>query len=53
METPARHHRRNARVRVDRQKTKFLNFRHTGVSHIAQRGRDPRYLLAVVKMMGI
>jgi hypothetical protein len=32
---------------------KFLNFRHTGASRIAQRGRDPRHLLAVVKMMGI
>ncbi len=28
------------------------NFRHTGASHIGQRGRDPRPLLAVVKMMG-
>ena len=34
------------------KKAKFLNFRHTGASHIAQRGRDPRHLLAVVKMMG-
>ena len=34
------------------KKAKFLNFRYTGASHIAQRGRDTRHLLAVVKMMG-
>jgi integrase len=34
------------------KKAKFLNFRQTGASHLAQRGRDPRHLLAVVKMMG-
>jgi hypothetical protein len=34
------------------KKAKFLNFRHTGASNIAQRGRDPRHLLAVGKMMG-
>jgi len=34
------------------KKAKFLNFRHTGASHIAQRGRAARHLLAVVKMMG-
>jgi hypothetical protein len=34
------------------KKAKFLNFRHTGASDIAQRGREPRHLLAVVRMMG-
>jgi hypothetical protein len=41
-----------SRVCADLKKAKFLNFRHAGASHIAQRGRDPRHLLAVVKMMG-
>ncbi len=30
----------------------FFNFRHTGASHIAQRGKTPAHLLAVVQMMG-
>ena len=34
------------------KKADFFNFRHTGASHIAQRGRDPKHLLVVVKMMG-
>ena len=34
------------------KKAKFLNFRPTGASHIAQRARTARNLLAVVKMMG-
>jgi hypothetical protein len=31
------------------KKAKFLNFRHTGASHIAQRRRDPCHLLAVIR----
>ena len=34
------------------KKADFFNFRHTGASDIAQRGRDPKHLLVVVKMMG-
>lgn len=34
------------------KKRDFFNFRHTGASHIAQQGKDPQHLLAVVKMMG-
>jgi hypothetical protein len=34
------------------KKARFLNFRHTGASHIASRGRAARHLLGVVKMMG-
>jgi hypothetical protein len=35
----------------DKRRT-FFNFRHTGASHIAQRGKTPAHLLAVVQMMG-
>ena len=34
------------------KKAKFLNFRHTGASDVAQRGRDASHLLRVVRMMG-
>jgi hypothetical protein len=34
------------------KKGEFFNFRHTGASHIAQRGETLPHLLAVVKMMG-
>ncbi|HXG59317.1 MAG TPA: hypothetical protein VNL91_09875 [Thermoanaerobaculia bacterium] len=34
------------------KKADFFNFRHIGASHIAERARDARHLLAVVKMMG-
>ena len=36
---------------ADKKRT-FFNFRHTGASHIAQRGKTPAHLLAVVKMIG-
>ena len=41
----------HAPLRTRRQET-FFNFRHTGASHIAQRGKTPAHLLAVVQMMG-
>ncbi|MEO8381242.1 MAG: hypothetical protein ABI779_16400 [Acidobacteriota bacterium] len=34
------------------KKARFLNFRHTGASHIGQRGRAARHLLTVVKVIG-
>lgn len=34
------------------KKADFFNFRHTAASHIAARGREPRHLMSVVKMMG-
>ena len=34
------------------KKAKFLNFRHTGASDVARRGRDASHLLRVVRMMG-
>lgn len=37
---------------LEGKKRTFFNFRHTGASHIAQRGKTPAHLLAVVKMMG-
>ena len=37
---------------LEGKKGEFFNFRHTGASHIAQRGKTPAHLLAVVKMMG-
>ena len=37
---------------LEGKKRMFFNFRHTGASHIAQRGKTPAHLLAVVKMMG-
>ncbi len=37
---------------LEGKKGQFFNFRHTGASHIAQRGKTPAHLLAVVKMMG-
>jgi integrase len=37
---------------LEGKKRIFFNFRHTGASHIAQRGKTPAHLLAVVKMMG-
>lgn len=37
---------------LEGKKGKFFNFRHTGASHIAQRGKTPAHLIAVVKMMG-
>jgi hypothetical protein len=46
------HHRLVALVTSRPKKAKFLNFRHTGASHIVQRGHAARQLLAVVKMMG-
>jgi integrase len=43
---------RMLRYDLEDKKRTFFNFRHTGASHIAQRGRTPAQLLAVVKMMG-
>jgi integrase len=37
---------------LEEKKRTFFNFRHTGASHIAQRGKTPAHLLAVVQMMG-
>lgn len=37
---------------LEGKKRMFFNFRHTGASHIAQRGKTPAHLLAVVQMMG-
>jgi integrase len=33
-------------------KRTFFNFRHTGASHIAQRGKTPAHMRAVVKLIG-
>jgi integrase len=52
VETPARHAAEILGYELTGKKAKFLNFRHTGASDIAQRGREPRHLLAVVRMMG-
>ena len=43
---------RMLRCDLEGKKRTFFNFRHTGASHIAQRGKTPAHLLAVVKMMG-
>lgn len=40
------------RYDLEDKKRTFFNFRHTGASHIAQRGKTPAHLLAVVQMMG-
>jgi hypothetical protein len=37
---------------LEGKKGQFFNFRHTGASHIAQRGKTLAHLLAVVKVMG-
>ncbi len=37
---------------LEGKKRTFFNFQRTGASHIAQRGKTPAHLLAVVKMMG-
>lgn len=43
---------RMLRYDLEDKKRTFFNFRHTGASHIAQRGKTPAHLLAVVQMMG-
>jgi len=37
---------------LEGKKRMFFNFRYTGASHIAQRGKTPAHLLAAVQMMG-
>jgi hypothetical protein len=37
---------------LEGKKRMFFNFRDTGASHIAQRGKTPAHLLAAVQMMG-
>ncbi|MGZ5441096.1 MAG: hypothetical protein ACXW5U_05020 [Thermoanaerobaculia bacterium] len=43
---------RMLRYNLEDKKRTFFNFRHTDASHIAQRGKTPAHLLAVVQMMG-
>jgi integrase len=43
---------RMLRYDLEDKKRTFFNFRHTGASHITQRGKTPAHLLAVVQMMG-
>lgn len=38
---------------LEGKKRTFFNFRHTGASHIAQRGKTPAHLLTVVKRWAI
>jgi len=43
---------RMLRYDLEDKKRTFFNFRHTGASHIAQRGKTPAHLLGVVQMRG-
>jgi len=38
---------------LEEKKRTFFNFRHTGAPHIAQRGKTPAHLLAVVQVMAM